>query len=51
VASAEADVSFGALRLVWPDLAPQGALTLVEPLDRSLAAYRAEWHDDIAAFA
>jgi sugar (pentulose or hexulose) kinase len=50
-ASAEADVSFGALRLVWPDLAPQGALTLVEPLDRSLAAYRAEWHDDIAAFA
>jgi sugar (pentulose or hexulose) kinase len=50
-AASEADVSFGALRLVWPDLAPAGGLTRVEPLDRDLTAYRAEWHEDIAAFA
>jgi sugar (pentulose or hexulose) kinase len=49
--SAEADVSFGALRLIWPDLTPLTGLEPVAPLDRSLAAYRAEWHDDIAAFA
>jgi sugar (pentulose or hexulose) kinase len=50
-ASAEADLSFGALRLAVPGLAPQGALTPVAPLERNLFAYRAEWHDDIAAFA
>jgi sugar (pentulose or hexulose) kinase len=50
-AGAEADVSFGALRLALPELPPQGALTRVAPLDRDLGAYRAEWHDDIAAFA
>jgi sugar (pentulose or hexulose) kinase len=50
-ASAEADVSFGALRLALPELVPPGALTPVAPLDRDLSAYRAEWHDDIAAFA
>lgn len=50
-ASAEADVSFGALRLAFPELAPQGALIPVAPLNRDLSAYRAEWHDDIAAFA
>jgi sugar (pentulose or hexulose) kinase len=50
-ASAEADVSFGALRLAVPELAPPGALAPVASLDRDLNAYRAEWHDDIAAFA
>lgn len=50
-ASAEADVSFGALRLVLPDLPPQGVLTPVTPLDRDLSAYRAEWRDDIEIFA
>ncbi len=50
-ASTEADVSFGALRLIWPDLEPRAALKPVKPLDRSLDAYRAEWHDEIAVFA
>jgi sugar (pentulose or hexulose) kinase len=50
-AAAETDVSFGALRLLTPDLSPPGSLTRVEPLDRDLTGYRAEWHDDIAAFA
>jgi sugar (pentulose or hexulose) kinase len=49
--SAEADVSFGALRLICPDLKAQSALVPVTPLDRDLTDYRAEWHDDIAAFA
>jgi hypothetical protein len=50
-ASGDADVSFGALRLVWPDLAPPAALVPVEPLDRRLDAYRAEWLDTLAIFA
>lgn len=50
-ASAEADVSFGALRLVLPDLAPIGALAPVQPLDRSLDAYREEWRDNLEIFA
>ncbi len=49
-AADEADVSFGALRLLLPDLAPERALLPVEPLDRDLAAYRAEWLDDIEVF-
>jgi hypothetical protein len=50
-ASAEADVSFGALRLVWPDLAAPGSLSRVEPLDRPLDGYRDDWYDAIEAFA
>ena len=50
-AAAEADVAFGALRLLWPDLPPPGALARVEPLDRDLFAYRDEWYDDMDAFA
>lgn len=50
-AGGEADVSFGALTLVYPDLAPATALTPVEPLDRSLDDYRDEWRDDMEAFA
>ncbi|MFM5906952.1 MAG: FGGY-family carbohydrate kinase [Novosphingobium sp.] len=50
-ASAEGDVSFGALRLAAPELAPAGTITRVEPLDRDLNAYRDAWYDAIAAFA
>ncbi len=50
-AGSEADVSFGALTLLYPDLAPATALARVEPLDRSLNDYRDEWRDDMEAFA
>lgn len=40
---AEADVSFGALRLAAPEAAPAGSLRRAEPLDIDLAAYAAEW--------
>lgn len=49
-ASAEADVAFGALRLIWPDLTPASALTSVAPLQRDLNPYRHEWYDDMAIF-
>jgi hypothetical protein len=42
-ASAEADVSFGALRLIEPSLVPLGELVPVDPLDRDLSVYRAAW--------
>jgi len=44
VANAHNDVSFGALRLVNPQLTPQGDLRRVEPLPGDLAAYRDKWH-------
>lgn len=50
-ATADVDVAFGALRLIWPDLIPATALTRVEPLDRDLNAYRDEWYDDMENFA
>lgn len=50
-AGSETDAAFGALRLACPDLAPPGALTRVVPFDRTLDAYRDEWHEDLAAFA
>lgn len=40
---AEADVSFGALRLAAPEAAPAGSLRRAEPLDIDLAAYAADW--------
>ncbi|WP_295633164.1 carbohydrate kinase [Novosphingobium sp.] len=43
VANAHNDVSFGALRLLDPALAPQGELVRVAPLDADLAAYRECW--------
>ncbi len=43
VANFHNDVSFGALRLLDPALAPQGELVRVAPLDADLAAYRAGW--------
>jgi hypothetical protein len=51
VADSDADVSFGALRLIAPGIAPSATLRRVEPLDADLATYRAQWLDDIAAFA
>lgn len=49
-APGDADVSLGALRLLWPDAAPASAPVRVDPLDRPLDAYRDEWYDDMAAF-
>jgi sugar (pentulose or hexulose) kinase len=42
-ANAEADVSFGALRLIEPSLSPPGTLTQVQPLDADLDSYRSGW--------
>ena len=44
-ANAHNDVSFGALRLIDPDLKPDGALTRVRPLDQDLTEYAAQWRD------
>ena len=44
-ANAHNDVSFGALRLIDPDLKPDGALTRVRPLDQDLTNYAAQWRD------
>ena len=43
-ANAHNDVSFGALRLIDPNLRPQGDLRVVEPLDGDLDSYRKCWH-------
>jgi hypothetical protein len=43
VSNAHNDVSFGALRLLMPDLAPQSALVQVEPIAFDLRDYRAQW--------
>jgi len=43
VANAHNDVSFGALRLIDPQLKPQGTLVAVAPLDADLGTYRAQW--------
>jgi hypothetical protein len=37
------DVSYGALRLLIPDLSPPGGLKAIRPLDIDLSQYRAEW--------
>jgi hypothetical protein len=50
-ASAEADVSFGALRLIEPSLVPPGELVPIDPLDQDLTAYRTAWHAAIEAQA
>lgn len=44
VANTHNDVSFGALRLSWPDLKPEGILRAIAPLDADLTAYRKDWH-------
>ena len=43
VSNAHNDVSFGALRLLLPELKPACRLTRVMPLDTDLLAYRARW--------
>lgn len=43
VANAHNDVSFGALRLINPQLMPQGGLVQVAPLEGDLADYRRRW--------
>lgn len=48
-ANAHNDVSFGALRLVNPQLIPQGRLARVKPLPDDLSAYRTSWHAQIEA--
>lgn len=50
-ANAHNDVSFGALRLINPDLKPDTALARVQPLDGDLTAYRAAWHAALEARA
>jgi sugar (pentulose or hexulose) kinase len=49
IAHADTDVSFGALRLVDPALAPPGGLIPVIPLDQDLSAYRNAWAAAVAA--
>jgi sugar (pentulose or hexulose) kinase len=49
VAHADTDVSFGALRLVDPALAPPGGLNRVMPLDHDLEPYRLAWTAEVAA--
>jgi sugar (pentulose or hexulose) kinase len=46
-AASQVDVSFGALRLVLPDLAPPMDLQPVQPLDHDLTAYRQTWRNRI----
>lgn len=48
-ANAHTDVSFGALRLIDPALAPVGSLSAVEPLPVELERYRTEWTGRINA--
>ena len=50
-ANAHNDVSFGALRLIYPDLQPQGELRRVERLAGDLDAYRSRWLAEIGAMA
>jgi sugar (pentulose or hexulose) kinase len=45
VAGGEADVSFGALRLIWSDLRAAAPLQAVEPLPHDLTAYRHAWRE------
>ena len=49
VAHADTDVSFGALRLVDPALAPPGGLSRVLPLDHDLEPYKMAWTAAVAA--
>jgi sugar (pentulose or hexulose) kinase len=45
--AAEADVSFGTLRLVDPSIKPQRTLKRIAPLPHDLSGYKAEWHHRI----
>lgn len=46
-ANAHNDVSFGALRLIDPDLHFAAPLERIEPLDGDLEAYRAHWRREV----
>lgn len=46
-AEADNDVSFGALRLLAPGLAPAGALQDAKPAELDLKAYRALWRSEV----
>jgi sugar (pentulose or hexulose) kinase len=46
-ANAHNDVSFGALRLLDPDLQPSAALERIEPLAGDFTAYRQQWRRDV----
>ena len=48
VCNAHDDVSYGALRLLDPTLAPAAALHAVEPLDVDFSAYASEWREHAA---
>jgi hypothetical protein len=45
VSNARDEVSYGALRLINPHLAPPAPLVKVEPLAFPLGAYRARWRE------
>ena len=47
VANAHNDVSFGALRLIDPELQACGGLRRVEPLEGDLERYRAKWREAV----
>ena len=44
-APGETDASFGALRLIAPDLAPSVSLHRIEPLPGDIVGYRDLWHE------
>ncbi|MES2698155.1 MAG: FGGY family carbohydrate kinase [Pseudomonadota bacterium] len=50
-ANAQNDVSFGALRLINPELVPEGKLARVAPLPCDLSAYRRHWQTSTMAAA
>ena len=43
IANAHNDVSFGALRLIDPEMRPRGGLIEVAPLEQDIAAYKSAW--------
>lgn len=47
VSNAHADVSYGALRLIGPELRPASMLVPVEPLQLDLTAYHRQWRQDV----
>lgn len=48
VSNAQHDVSYGALRLLNPELKPMSALKAVEPLEADLSAYAGQWRREAA---
>ena len=51
VAHAESDASFGALRLLNPDLSPPSSLTRIAPLPEDLREYRQRWRQEATRVA